>query len=221
MAKSTRSRPIVPLAPRRTAGAQRNRVGRPRDPRLDAAVLAATRALLAEAGYHRLSIEAIARRAGVHRPVIYRRWRSKAALVHEAVYPAGDAALRIVDTGDWAGDLRALVRNTVRLFSRPEVLSAIPGLMAEMREAPELQRALVPRLEAGAREDFARLVAGAVARGVARRSVSTDTLFDALAGTILFRIATAGVRGLGTLEQELVALLLAATGGTIRRARRR
>src|SRR5919201_1691169 len=79
---------------------------RPRDRRLDAAVLGATRRLLVEVGYRDLSIEAVARRAGVHRPTIYRRWRSKAELVHAAIYPAGDVTLRVPDTGDFARDIR-------------------------------------------------------------------------------------------------------------------
>ena len=67
-------------------------LGRPRDPRIDEAVLAATRELLAEVGYKRLSMGLVARRAGVHRPAIYRRWSSKPHLVCEAVYPAPPVA---------------------------------------------------------------------------------------------------------------------------------
>src|SRR5262245_44719017 len=89
----------------------RRPVGRPRDRRVDAAVLDATRRLLADVGYRALSIEAVARRARVHRPAIYRRWSSKAELVHAAVYPDGDVTLRITDTGDFARDVRRCVRN--------------------------------------------------------------------------------------------------------------
>ncbi|WP_254848128.1 helix-turn-helix domain-containing protein, partial [Mycobacterium avium] len=61
--------------------------GRPRDPRIDAAVLRATVELLAETGYPGLLVSAIAQRAGTSKPAIYRRWPSKAHLVHEAVFP--------------------------------------------------------------------------------------------------------------------------------------
>ena len=113
--------------------------GRPRDRRLDAAVLAATRALLVEVGYRDLSIGAIARRSGVDRPAIYRRWRTKAELVHAAIYPAGDLTLRVRDSGDFARDLRRFARNAVQLFSRPEVMAAIPGLMIDIRHDPSLR----------------------------------------------------------------------------------
>jgi AcrR family transcriptional regulator len=110
--------------------------GRPRDPRVDAAVLAAARELVREAGYGAASIEAISRRAGVSRPAIYRRWRTKAELVFEAVYP-GDEVLPIADTGEFATDLACCVRRTVELFTRPEVRAAIPGLLADLHADPE------------------------------------------------------------------------------------
>ena len=62
--------------------------GRPRDPRIDGAVLRATVELLAETGYPGLLVSAIAQRAGTSKPAIYRRWPSKAHLVHEAVFPS-------------------------------------------------------------------------------------------------------------------------------------
>src|SRR5689334_23889387 len=191
----------------------RRPAGRPRDGRVDTAVLSATRRLLAETGYRELSIEAVARRAGVHRPAIYRRWRTKAELVHAAVYPEGDVTLRVVDTGDFARDLRTSVRNAIALFSRPEVMAAVPGLMADLRHDLALQRRLLPRIEASARVAFGRLVAAAVARGEARAGVDAGALFDALAGAVLFRVVAAGPQGLRGLERTLTALLLDGAAG--------
>ena len=199
----------------------RRPAGRPRDRRLDAAVLDATRRLLAEVGYRDLSIEAVARRAGVHRPAIYRRWRTKAELVHAAIYPEGDVTLRITDSGDFARDVRTCVRNAIGLFSRPEVMAAVPGLMADIRDNLALQRRLLPRIEASARADFTRLVAGAVARGEARPGVDAGTLFDAFAGTVLFRVVAAGPHGLRGLDQTLTALILDGAAARSRRRRRR
>jgi AcrR family transcriptional regulator len=188
-------------------------VGRPRDPRLDAAVLAATRALLVEAGYHQLSIEAVARRAHVHRPVIYRRWRSKAELVHDAVFcPADDTTLRIADTGNFRDDLRACIHNSIALFRRPEVLSAFPGLMAAQRIDPELRRVLMPRLEVTAGGGFEAFVRRAVARGDARPVVTIETLFDVLAGTVLFHIAASAMEAGQALETQLFTVMARLAG---------
>ncbi|HSA41422.1 MAG TPA: helix-turn-helix domain-containing protein, partial [Mycobacterium sp.] len=58
--------------------------GRPRDPRIDAAILAATAELLVEIGYPNVTMAAIAERAGTTKTALYRRWPGKAELVHEA-----------------------------------------------------------------------------------------------------------------------------------------
>src|SRR3954452_8047304 len=63
-------------------------VGRPRDPRVDEAIRTATLELLVEEGYQATTIQAIARRAGVSAPSIYRRWSSKAEVVEAAVFPS-------------------------------------------------------------------------------------------------------------------------------------
>ena len=69
---------------------QTSPAGRPRDPRIDAAILAATAELLLEVGYPGVTIAAVAARAGTTTPAIYRRWTSKAHLVHEAAFPYGE-----------------------------------------------------------------------------------------------------------------------------------
>ena len=62
--------------------------GRPRDPTIDDVILRVTRDLLIESGYSGVAFDSVARRAGVTRPTVYRRWPSKMHLVHEAVFPA-------------------------------------------------------------------------------------------------------------------------------------
>jgi AcrR family transcriptional regulator len=187
--------------------------GRPRDERVDRDVLDATRALLIEVGYSALTIDAIARRARVSRPAIYRRWRSKAQLVHEVVFPVDDADLRAGETGDFAVDLRTIIASTLEVFSRPEVLAAVPGLLAEQRDDPELRNQLVRRLEADERERFAALVDRAVARGDARPGVRGDVLFDAFVGAALFRVSAAAPDELdiGEYASHLTDLLLYAS----------
>ena len=66
------------------------------------AVLRATADLVQERGYADLTIAAIAERAGTTKPAIYRRWPSKAHLVHEAVFPISEAT-ELPDTGSLAG----------------------------------------------------------------------------------------------------------------------
>jgi AcrR family transcriptional regulator len=122
---------------------ERGRVrGRPRDPAIDDAALQAARELLVEVGWDRLSMVAIAERANVGRPALYRRWPSKTHLVFEAVFGWQNSAapvLAAADPGEW---VRGSFAYTGELFSRPEVRAALPGLLASLRDHPELQSVL-------------------------------------------------------------------------------
>jgi AcrR family transcriptional regulator len=181
--------------------------GRPREARVDAAALAAARELLCEAGYTATTIDAIARRARVSRTAIYRRWPSKALLVHEAVFPPADPLLHITSTGDLAADLRALAYGWVALLGRPEIMAAMPGLLADAVADARLRETFRSGLEAAARGELAGMLSGAAARGQARPGVSAETILHLLAGTALLRAAAWGPDSLTELAGELTVLL--------------
>ncbi len=114
--------------------------GRKRDATRDEALRQATIELLAEIGYDRLTIDAVAARARAGKATVYRRWASKAELVVDAVTHR-HAAVTIPDTGSVRGDFEALVRGggdhedqafRTRLFS---------GLVPALLQFPELRDA--------------------------------------------------------------------------------
>ncbi len=163
--------------------------GRPRDPRIDGAVLAATVDLLAESGYPGLSVAAIARRAGTSKPAIYRRWPSKAHLVHEAVFPIG-AATAIPDTGSPRDDLREMVRRTMAVLTAPAARAALPGLVGEMAADPTLHSALLERFAGAISGGLADWLAKAAAAGQVRGDVTAADLAEAIAGITLLGLLT-------------------------------
>ncbi len=59
--------------------------GRPRDAAADRAILQAALALFIDKGVEGVSIEQIAKRAGVGKPTIYRRWSGKEDLLAAAI----------------------------------------------------------------------------------------------------------------------------------------
>jgi AcrR family transcriptional regulator len=167
--------------------------GRPRDPRIDAAVLRATVELLAETGYSRLLVAAIAARAGTSKPAIYRRWPSKAHLVHEAVFPIG-AATAIPDTGSLPEDLREMVRRAMTFLTTPAAKAALPGLVGEMAADPTLHSALLERFAGIIGGGLAELLKRAAARGEVRGDVTAaelaSQLTEAIAGITLIALLT-------------------------------
>src|SRR6516165_7690879 len=110
---------------------------RPRSASVDASIAAAAIDLLREIGYAKLTMGEVARRAGVGKDSLYRRWSSKAALVHEVVferYPSGYG--RAPATGSLRGDVEALAVMLQEANTTPEATAAIPGLLAELGRDP-------------------------------------------------------------------------------------
>jgi AcrR family transcriptional regulator len=160
--------------------------GRPRDPRIDAAILAATADLLAEIGYSNLTMAAIAERAGTTKTALYRRWSSKADLVHEAAFPAGPNAL-VVQTGDIAADVRAMIAAARDVFTSPVVRAALPGLLADMTADAELNSRVMARFT-GMFDAIRIRITEAVARGDMHADIDTSRLVEVIGGATLLRL---------------------------------
>jgi AcrR family transcriptional regulator len=166
-------------------------LGRPRDKRIDSAVLRSTVELLAETGYAGLSVDAIARRAGTSKPAIYRRWPSKAHLVHEAVFPITDATA-LPDTGSVTGDVREMVCRTAAWLTTPAARSALPGLVGEMAADLTLHAALLERFGDILSRGLTDRLADAVSRGEVRSDVTAADVVEVVAGTTFMALLTRG-----------------------------
>ncbi len=167
-----------------------SKAGRPRDARLDAAILQATVELLEERGYFDVSLAAIADRAGTTTPAIYRRWSSKADLVVQAVFRTeGDDV--VADTGDLTTDITTMVWWTVQKLCRPAGRAALVGLLGESHEEQEGRRADVTRVMTRTGERLER----AKAAGEIRPDVETAVLVAMMSGSVLQMAVTNGRRG--------------------------
>jgi AcrR family transcriptional regulator len=139
-------------------------------------------ALLAEVGYDRLTMDAVAARAGAAKTTIYRRWPGKAELVVDALNSVKGVPV-VPDTGSLRQDLRALAESITSAESKFGAQMTIGMVNALARDAALRQvfgdKFLAPRM-AGFREVFER----AVARGEMPDGHDLDVLarlFPALA----------------------------------------
>ena len=164
-------------------------LGRPRNPRIDDSVLRATVELLGTSGYAALSVDAIAKRAATSKPAIYRRWPSKAHLVHEAVFPISEAT-ELPDTGSLAGDVREMVRRSTGVLTTPAARAAMPGLLAEMATDPTLHAKLLGRFGDVTSRGMTDRLNDAMRRGEVRADVTAAELVEAIAGMALMAIIT-------------------------------
>ncbi|WP_020578770.1 TetR/AcrR family transcriptional regulator [Actinopolymorpha alba] len=168
------------------------------------AILDAALQLCAELGYGRLTIEAIAARAGVSKKTIYRWWPSRGAVVLEAVDDMATTVAKFPDTGDLAADLRTQLTAVIGLFTPPKT-SAVAGLIAEALYDDELahdlrERVIRPRIDA-----FKRRMQQAQRDGQLAADADLDVALDLIYGPVYHRL----VYHLGMPDPEQLHTLVA------------
>lgn len=167
-----------------------------RSDRARRAILAATRDLVAEVGYSRLSIEGIASAAGVGKQTIYRWWRSKAEVLFDAILDVNtkpDGMVALPDTGDLEADLRAVLRGAVAELADPATDRLQRAVTAEIQSDPALAEELVrrllgPQLAATAVRLQAAIDAGQI-DGTVDPPLATELLFGPIFHRWLLRTA--------------------------------
>ena len=178
--------------------------GRPRDPSIDDRIRTATRELLVEVGWDATTIRGIAARAGVSRAALLRRWRSKPALVLDAVL--GETPdLSPFEGVDVEGWVRSVTRASNEIFARPEVRAAAPALLAALRDEPELRQALWSTFTTEA----VAIYAGQHSSGQDDASVDAKAVIVLAAGAALFGSVLAGDDDTPALRRRIEELLLA------------
>ncbi|HZA10678.1 TetR/AcrR family transcriptional regulator [Mycobacterium sp.] len=160
-------------------------VGRPRDPRIDASILQSTAELLVQTGYSNLTMAAIATRAGTTKTALYRRWTSKAELVHEAAFPATPTALE-TPPGDIAADIRAMIAASRDVFVSPVVRAALPGLVADASD-PSLNARVRARFQ-GVFDALRTRLRDGVERGEVYPDIEPDRLIEVIGGCTMMRL---------------------------------
>jgi AcrR family transcriptional regulator len=165
------------------------RTGRPRSETTRLAILEAAAALTTELGYDHVTIDAIASRAGAGKQTIYRWWPAKSMVVADAVIEGllRLPALDLPDTGDLSADLKAWTTTSAAKMGDSRFLQVVRALVTAAtgpeQDASRLYEHIMrPTYEAL----LARLRRGQEA-GQLSAAVSTESVADALLGTLLFR----------------------------------
>jgi AcrR family transcriptional regulator len=160
--------------------------GRPLDPELSRAILDATIEVLAEDGYGQLTLGAVAQRAGVHRPAIYRRWPTKVDLVAAAV----TSIVRTIPdpaTGTVRDDLIEFLQRIARLLQRDRRVRFGFLLMAELAVDPDVVALVNARMVRPWRALVREIVERGEGRGQLRPGVDPEQLSDLLLGALYAR----------------------------------
>lgn len=160
--------------------------GRPRSAEAEEAILRAAIEILGDVGYASFSIEAVAARAGVGRPTVYRRWPSKLELVVEAVSRMAPP-LKVTDSGDPLADLRSLVTALVADMTGSATGQAIMALASDPEAHAELTPRLSERLIQPRRAVTASLLQRAASNGQIDPGIDPGMLIDLMVGAATYR----------------------------------
>ncbi|MET3984835.1 TetR/AcrR family transcriptional regulator [Streptomyces sp. PvR034] len=179
---------------------------------MDDAIRDAVRELVAEVGYAALTVDAVAAKARVGKAAIYRRHASRGELVFSAlVHGRGPQPLE--DTGTLRGDLTALAALILGIFSDPVAAAATPGLLAEVKQQPEIAARFQATFIAEERALVTQLLERAVARGELAALPDPALVHAAVLGTVFAWVFLLEHPPAPDLAPRIAAMAMAACGG--------
>ena len=179
---------------------QRAGPGRPRSEEAHAAILDASITLIREVGYDAVTMEQIAARAGVGKATVYRRWKSREALVVEAIGRIV-AAVPDPDTGSTRGDLLLLMRANLRMYEDPASAALLSGIVAAMARSAPIADAVRTGFVGMRQDAMRRVLRRGVARGELRADADLELALDLLNGPMFYRYLITG----GPVDEALTA----------------
>src|SRR4051794_11559662 len=184
------------------------RRGRPPSPELDDRILEAALATLAEIGYARLRLDALAARAGVAKTTILRRWPSKAAVAAAALQRLALQTTTVPESGSLRGDLRALLTNAVAAFSHGP-RRFVPERFRGAGNHAEIAGLLATVIQTR-REAYRRVLNRATARHELHPDVDEEFIIDLLIGPLWTRLLITRQPVTERLVDEVVDVVLRA-----------
>ena len=164
-------------------------LGRPRDPTLDVAILAAAGRLFGERGYGGMSLEAVATAAQTSVPAVRRRYSDRAQLAVAVI-----GSLRVQELPEEAPTPRdhalAILGNLQNNLRSLPAMAILGSLLAEEARHPELLQLFKTRLV----EPRRAMLRQALAAGPFSPSADLDALVSMLIGSFYGRyITVAGI----------------------------
>ena len=177
--------------------------GRPRDPRTRSAILAAARTLLARGGLTAVTIEAIAQKAGVSRPTIYRYWPNAPAVAMAAFLEATGAAAAARAPGNSLAALRQQLHALADAFAAPTGRS-VAAMVAAAQSETELAKAFRNEFIARNRDATRGLLERCVTDGAIDAPGDMELTLDLIFGPLFYRL----LMGHAPISRDFVDQLL-------------
>ena len=195
-----------------TAADQNQPRGRPRSEKASQAILAAAMELLLDQGLHAMSMDDVARRAGVSKATIYRWWPSKERLALDALAAEWTASgpAEKADTGALRGDLIARFRPWVRQLNRRPYARVVAGLVAAAQADAEFGELYRRHFVQPRRDATRELLVRARERGEIAAGTDFEVALDLLYGPIYHRLLHGHAPLTQRFAQDVIDAVIAA-----------
>jgi AcrR family transcriptional regulator len=162
-------------------------LGRPRSNQAHQAILQATLELLAEVGFDAMSIDAIAARAGVGKPTIYRRYCSKEELVADAIESVRQDVV-IPDTGNLWDDIDELIKNAAQITLSPLGRKTVAMIINSASNNSQFAQIYWTKYLQPRRQAFAVVLERAKARNEIQADLDPGLVFDTMSAIMLYAL---------------------------------
>lgn len=176
------------------------------------AILTAAFELSGEVGYPALTIEGIAKRAGVGKQTIYRWWPSKGDVLLDALVLKADLFVSVADRGGFAVELRRFLEDSFALARRAPVADILRALMAEAQIDPEFGERFRNSFLHQRRGALSAILERAAARTELPAGMSVPLVLDLVFGVIWYRLLATREPFDLTLVEQLVTVLVPGDG---------
>ncbi len=157
--------------------------GRPRSLEARQAIIEAFTELVRQLGYSKVTIDGVAKAAGVGRSTIYRWYKDKSEIALDA---ASDYSLQTVHmplSGDFESDFRAFLQNTFAIGNELGTMYTV--LMAEAQANTEFAKRVWDKYSSIRREHLEEILKQ---KGGWPASLSTTFMLDLVFGGIWYRL---------------------------------
>lgn len=171
---------------------QRGR-GRPRDPDVDRAILQAALGLFIERGVEGMSIEQVARQAGVGKVTVYRRWASKEELAAQAIEWMVETrrdrpSYAEVEQADPEQLLENTLKESAELAASHDFRALVARVLGSSVSHPALMKTYWKHYILPRRKAAGAMLEQAKQEGRLRPDADLDVLIDMMAGAVVYRV---------------------------------
>jgi AcrR family transcriptional regulator len=176
---------------------------RRRGEELNAAIRSAVLGLLGEHGPAGVTMEAVAAAAGTSKPVLYRRWPDRAALLRDTLLTMATAAIPTEDTGSYRDDMLAILRGWADLFTGPSA-ELLRGAIAASAHDAELRAAFQDDVIGWRKQEMVAMLVRGIERGDVRADVPVELARELGQSVLWHRLLITG----DPITDELIVALV-------------